>query len=86
MSVRPVRQSRKDNYGNITALGDEGAVWSPRSSADVIFDIERGTHSYYVPWESGHTPIRVVPGQGGKYLRTDRDATARNNLDELPDC
>lgn len=32
------------------------------------------------------TPIRVVNGPTGKYLRTDKDSTSKNNLDDLPDC
>ncbi len=38
-------------------------------------------------WPGGvRTEIRVVNGPTGKYLRTDRDNTSRNNLDDLPDC
>lgn len=86
MTDRAVRQSRKDSFGNITALGDAGAVWSPRPSAAVIQDIEYGLHTYYVPWTSGRTEVRVVNGSMGKYLRTDRDSTTKNNLDDLPGC
>lgn len=71
---------------NITALCDEGASWSPRSKADAISDINSGAHTYYVPWKSGRTEIRVVDGATGEYLRTDRDNTERNNLQDLPDC
>ncbi|TFB56753.1 DUF3892 domain-containing protein [Cryobacterium tagatosivorans] len=86
MTDRAVRQSRKDVNGNITALGDVGAGWSPRGSANVIADIEYGLQTYFVPWTSGRTEIRVVSGPGGKYLRTDRDNTMKNNLDDLPNC
>ncbi len=85
MADRPVTHSRKDRLGNITALGKPGEIWSPRLSADAIRDIELGLHSYYVAWPEKWTAIRVVSGLGGKYLRTDRDGTARNNLDDLPD-
>jgi hypothetical protein len=55
--------------------------------ADAIQDIESGVHGYYVPWPDGvRTEIRVVNGPNGKYLRTDKDNTTRNNLDDLPDC
>lgn len=86
MSDRAVRNTGKDSDGDITKLCDPGAVWSPRYKADVIKDIEGGVHTYYVPWKSGRTEIRVVNGSSGKYLRTDRDDTTRNNLDDLPDC
>jgi hypothetical protein len=86
MADRPVTKTGKDRSGNIISLCNDGASWSPRKSADAISDIEYGIHSYYVPWTTGRTEIRVVNGPGGKYLRTDRDATSRNNLDDLPDC
>jgi len=84
VSDRAVRQTGKDIYGNITSLADSGQIWSPRPSSDAIRDIESAAHSYYVPWQTGRTEIRVVQGTSGKYLRTDRDNTATNNLDELP--
>jgi hypothetical protein len=84
MADRPVTHSRKDQYGDITALGNPNATWSVRSSSLIIGDIQTGTHSYYVPWQSGRTEIRVVRGPYGSYLRTDRDSTSRNNLDDLP--
>jgi hypothetical protein len=68
-------------------LCNSDAAWSPRQKADAIYDIENGVHEYWVPWaNSPETKIRVVNGTTGKYLRTDRDTTSRNNLDDLPDC
>lgn len=84
MANRPVTHTRKDRYGNIIGLGNPTQTWSVRSSAYCIRDIESGTHQYYVPWTTGSTWIRVVQGANGKYLRTDRDNTSRNNLDDLP--
>jgi hypothetical protein len=86
MADRAVRKTRKDRDGDILALCNDGDFWSPRQKADAIADIELGRHTYYVPWKSGRTEIRVVNGPRGKYLRTDRDRTDRNNLDDLPDC
>jgi len=86
MTDRAVRKTGKDKDGDITALCDDGASWSPRKKADAISDIESGIHTYHVPWKGGRTEIRVVNGPNGKYLRTDRDNTNRNNLDDLPDC
>jgi hypothetical protein len=65
---------------------NDGEWWSPRSKAGAIADIETGTHTYYVPWPEKRTEIRVVNGPTGTYLRTDRDSTPRNNLDDLPNC
>lgn len=53
------------------------------SKAQAIRDIESGTHTYYVPWTTGRTEIRVVHDSTvsvGKDLRTDQDNTSRNNL------
>lgn len=87
MARRAVTRTRKDDDGDITALCNPGEWWSPRAKRDAIHDIESGNHSYHVPWSDGKdTPIRVVNGTTGKYLRTDRDDTPRNNLDDLPDC
>ncbi len=88
MADRAVRKTGKDSDGDITSLCDDGASWSPRAKDDAIKDIEDGTHTYYVPWKkAGRTDIHVVDDkEKGKYLRTDRDDTTKNNLDELPDC
>lgn len=87
MAKRYVTKSGKDRSGDIIRLCNIGDWWSPRSKVDVISDIEGGTHEYWVNWSNTpETKIRVVNGPQGKYLRTDRDTTSRNNLDDLPDC
>ncbi|MGU3361515.1 DUF3892 domain-containing protein [Methylobacterium sp. M6A4_1b] len=86
MADRAVRKTGKNAQGDITALCNDGDAWSPRRKQDAINDIETGLHTYHVPWTNGRTEIRVVQGPNGKYLRTDRDQTTRNNLDDLPDC
>ncbi|MDE2839863.1 MAG: DUF3892 domain-containing protein [Chloroflexota bacterium] len=87
MADRAVTRSGKDRDGDITKLCNVGSFWSPRSKWGAIQDIESGLHRYYVPWADGRsTWIRVVNGPTGKYLRTDKDSTTRNNLDDLPDC
>jgi hypothetical protein len=82
---RRVTHSGKNRDGDITAIGQPGQLWSPRQKADAIRDIESGANTYHVQWPEKRTEIRVVPGPTGKYLRTDRDNTTRNNLDDLPD-
>lgn len=85
MADRRVTHSRKNRDGDITAIGNPGQFWSPRLKADAISDIELRIHTYYVQWPEKRTEIRVVNGATGRYLRTDRDNTTRNNLDDLPD-
>lgn len=85
MADRRVTHSGKDRNGNITSIGQPGQVWSPRPSSNAIADIESRMHTYFVQWPEKRTEIRVVQGVNGRYLRTDRDATTRNNLDDLSD-
>ncbi|MGN7858944.1 DUF3892 domain-containing protein [Microbacterium sp. 22303] len=85
MADRRVTHSRKNRDGDITAIGTPGQSWSPRAKADAVSDIELRLHTYYVQWPEKRTEIRVVNGTTGKYLRTDRDNTTRNNLDDPPD-
>ncbi len=87
MADRSVTKTSKDADGDILALCNGTAHWSPRHKSGAISDIELGLHRYYVDWSTGQrTWVRVVNGPTGKYLRTDRDSTSRNNLGDLPDC
>jgi hypothetical protein len=86
MAKREVTRSRKDRDGDITALCNPGASWSPRQKRDAINDIESGVHQYFVKVNAQEVSINVVKGPTGKYLRTGRDMTSKNNLDDLPDC
>ena len=87
MATRYVTKTGKDKDGDITKLCNAGEGWSPRMKADAISDIENGTHSYFVSWTDNQTTkITVVNGTTGKYLRTQRDGSTKNNLDDLPDC
>jgi Protein of unknown function (DUF3892) len=86
MADREVKRTNKNLSNVITALCNPGATWSPRTKEDAIQDIESGTHTYHVQWHEKRTEIQVVNGADGKYLRTDRDSTTRNNLLDLPDC
>src|SRR4051794_32777524 len=86
MADRAVTQSRKSPDGRAIGLCNPAEAWSPRRASDVIADIESKTHRYYVDVNGSHTPIRVVNGRYGKYLRSDPDATPGNNLGQLPYC
>lgn len=84
MADRQVTHSGKDRDGDITALCNPSTTWSPRRKSDAIADIENRIHTYFVRWPDGvRTEVHVVNGPTGKYLRTDKDNTSRNNLDDL---
>lgn len=85
MADRRVTHTKKEE-SRITALCNPGSGWSPRRENDAISDIENNRYRYYVPWPEGSTDIHVVEGRTGKYLRTDRDETEKNNLHDLPNC
>ncbi len=86
MADRRVRQSGKDREGDITSLCNRDEWWSPRSKSDAISDIENRLHRYFVQEAGEAVWVKVVQGATGKFLRTDADATSRNNLDNLPNC
>jgi len=88
MAKRQVTRTRKDKEGDITKLCNPDEPWLDRFKADAIRDIEYGVHTYYVLWDVvSRTNIHVVDDpKKGKYLRTDRDNTSRNNLGDLPNC
>jgi hypothetical protein len=78
---------RRPDYYNphqrIEALGGDG--WY-RSEDDAIADIESGAGSYYV--SAGGRTVRVVVARhaGRKYLKTEADGYAPDNLLALPEC
>lgn len=88
MTDRRVIASGKDSDGDITKLCHAGEIWSPRSKADAIDDIESKRHTYYVKDSLNRRADVHVAGTTltGKYLRTDPDSSCSNNLDNLPDC
>jgi hypothetical protein len=86
MARREVTHTRKDQDGDITALCNPGAYWSPRLKRDAISDIDYKFHQYFVRIRGHEVDINVINDPDGKYLRTDPDRTTTNNLDDLPDC
>ena len=91
MANLQVTSVHRDGDGDTTAIcgpwgTDAEVVYHQK--ADAIRNITLGTHTYYVWWQPGNfaTIVRAVPGPTGMYLRTDKDATTKNNLDELPFC
>lgn len=86
MARRLVKATGKDSNGDIIRLCNSGEAWSPRSKASAISDIEGG-QSYYTRDSQGReAEVKVVQEGSNKYLRTTRDKSDANNLDNLPDC
>lgn len=82
---RMVTHVLKDADGDIYALANPKESWSPRSSLNVIDDINRGLFEYEVERTGTRsTKIHVVSSDSGSYLRTVGDDVKGNNLDELP--
>ncbi len=87
MNERQVSRTGKDMDGDVTKLCHPGSLWSPRSTASAIADIESRQCTYWVMNRmGGKTYIHVVQRGGKKYLRTDPNDRTCDNLDELPDC
>jgi hypothetical protein len=80
---RRVRTVRRDRDGNIVALCNSGANWSPRRKSDVIRDILENKKSYYVQEQERRSYVRVVDGDK---LRTTRDVASANSLEKLTDA
>lgn len=89
MADRRVTRTDKDRDGDVTALCNPGASWSPRRKRNAISDIDNRIHTYYVENSAGRSNIIVVDDptvSGGKYLRTDPNGKCSDNLDSLPSC
>jgi hypothetical protein len=84
MSIRSVTSIGVDRQGEVVRLCHDGADWSPIAVADAVMDMELGIHSYCVNWPEGTTQITDAMDGDLKYLRTERDGTARNSLLDLP--
>ena len=80
---RRVRTVRRDHKGNIVALCNTGASWSPRRKADVVVDILENRRSYYVQEQQRRSYVRVVDGNR---LRTTKDVADANSLEKLADA
>ncbi|MES2479069.1 MAG: DUF3892 domain-containing protein [Bacteroidota bacterium] len=89
-----VSHVRKNNQGVITHLllhpdnGDTiGSIGTIQTEAQVIQLIKSGKTVKtivwgYPTWNQGAT-VNIVKGLNGEYLRTDRDKTAKDNLDNI---
>jgi len=74
-----VRKDNGDTFGSPTQWSRNTAVVEIESGTDVI-TIYKDSNG---KWKKG-AKVNVVKVNGTRYLRTDRDATAADNLGSLP--
>lgn len=86
MADRRITGTGKNTDGDIVSVCNH-SVWGKATRAEAIRHIETGLHTYFVK-QPGTTrsDVHVVDGPSGKYLRSDPDGSASNNLDNLPAC
>jgi hypothetical protein len=86
MIERRVTRIKKNKEGDIVALCNTGSYWSPRNLINVISDIEVFKFKYYVQWENGEiSDVELINGPNGKYLRTKKHKSNKNDLYCLPE-
>ncbi|MBS1690109.1 MAG: DUF3892 domain-containing protein [Bacteroidetes bacterium] len=84
---------KKNSFGKITHVvihtdnGDTVSLGEEKSESEVIRLLKAGCTIKtiiwsYPAWTIGAT-VSIVKGAGGEFLRTDRDKTAKDNLDNL---
>ncbi len=73
-----IRMVRKDSSNVIVKI--RGLGWE-ESTESAVRNIKYGWDSYYVEEVSPKADVHVY---ADKYLRTDKDASSKNNLDNLP--
>ncbi len=84
---RYITHVKKASNWDIIEICNPNEPWSPVNKYDAIYEIANSTCQYLVNWGDFSTFIKVVENNSNsKYLRTDKDSTARNNLEELPNC
>lgn len=76
---------REHNNPHERIVGIGGAGWW-RAEDDAIRDVERDSKSYYVSVGGKRVWVIVATHNGRKYLKTEADGYAPNNLLSLPDC
>ena len=80
MAIREVTMCRKDDDGEIVALCNPDALWSPRLKGDAINDIAKDIHTYYMLRNRKRVDIKIVQTTNGKSLKADSMDTLINNL------
>jgi hypothetical protein len=84
MAIREVKICRKDDSGEIVALCNPEAFWSPRLKGDAIHDIQNNIHTYYVLCNGRRVDIEIIKNNDGISLQINSAKTINNNLVDLP--
>ena len=85
MADREVTAVRRDPAGRTTGLANPDSSWWLVGATEAAGQIDAGLHRYYTRQGASRAWIHVVHAEGrGPYLRTARDQTTRDNLDDLP--
>jgi uncharacterized protein DUF3892 len=78
------RDGHYDPHERIQYIGQQGNWKLSEDSA--IQHIESGQDSFYTSVNNRHAEVIVATHSGRKYLKTDADGYAPNNLLALPEC
>lgn len=78
--IRYVKCVKKAYYGDIIASGNH-LNWGIVTKDEAITQIVTRTHEYKVQWQDNISDIKVIINGYNQYLRTDKDGSARNNLE-----
>ncbi len=85
MASHQITHTRKDKDDDITHVVGKGYAPFDHTSALAIQKIRARTDSYYTSVNGRQVGVKVYVSAAGKpFLRTDRDQTTTNNLDNLP--
>jgi len=82
------RSGPTERPGNILGIGGRYANGSPwyLPEAEAIERIQKDKWKFYVRVGVKRVKVKVAKHAGRAYLTTDPDATAANNLENLPPC
>lgn len=84
MADRVITAVAKDKKDRIVAIGNPGEEWSPLTTAEAIVHIGLDLHTYTTSANGTGSRIVIVNQGGRHYLRSSKDATHSDNLDDLP--
>lgn len=84
-TIKCIKKSDRDNaWERITHVGGDG--WS-QTQEKTIQEIDEGSWEYYVGVGGKRVKVVVAVSRfGNKYLKTESDGEAPNNLLSLPEC